>query len=57
LIQNNAATSARLHCAGMIEQALGRLEPVDLRDIWVSEATSFTPWLARPDRDHHPRDW
>src|SRR4051794_30001010 len=33
----------------MTEQILGRLERVDLRDIWVSEATSFTPWLARPE--------
>lgn len=29
---------------------LGRLEPVaDLRGIWLNEATSFTPWLARPE--------
>ena len=28
---------------------LGRLDPVDLRKIWISEATSFTPWLARPE--------
>jgi hypothetical protein len=33
----------------MTDQPLGRLERVDLRDIWVSEATSFTPWLARPE--------
>jgi hypothetical protein len=33
----------------MTEQALGRLERVELRDIWVSEAASFTPWLARPE--------
>ena len=33
----------------MTNQSLGRLERVDLRDIWVSEATSFTPWLARPE--------
>ena len=28
---------------------LGRLEPVDLRDIWTSEASDFTPWLARAE--------
>src|SRR3954451_24400591 len=33
----------------MTEQLLGRLERVDLRDIWLSDATSFTPWLARPE--------
>jgi hypothetical protein len=33
----------------MTEQQLGRLERVELRDIWLSEATSFTPWLARPE--------
>jgi hypothetical protein len=26
---------------------LGKLERVDLRDIWTSEASDFTPWLAR----------
>lgn len=25
--------------------ALGRLEPVDPRDVWPSEAQDFTPWL------------
>jgi hypothetical protein len=33
----------------MTNQQLGRLERVELRDIWTSEATSFTPWLARPE--------
>jgi hypothetical protein len=33
----------------MTDQQLGRLERVELRDIWISEATSFTPWLARPE--------
>jgi hypothetical protein len=33
----------------MTDQPLGRLARVDLRDIWITEATSFTPWLARPE--------
>lgn len=28
---------------------LGRLERVDLREVWDTEAGSFTPWLARED--------
>lgn len=30
-------------------QSLGRLQIVDLRDIWKTEATDFTPWLASED--------
>jgi hypothetical protein len=30
-------------------QSLGRLERVDLRNIWVSEAIDFTPRLARSE--------
>lgn len=28
---------------------LGKLERIDLRDIWLSEASHFTPWLAREE--------
>lgn len=28
---------------------LGRLERCELREIWMSEAADFTPWLARPE--------
>jgi hypothetical protein len=31
----------------MTVQPLGRLERLDLRNIWASEAVDFTPWLAR----------
>ena len=31
-----------------MNKALGTLQRVDLRDIWFSEATDFTPWLAEP---------
>lgn len=32
-----------------MQKSLGRLEKVDLRNIWVSEAAEFTPWLAQPE--------
>ena len=31
------------------ETELGRLERVDLREIWATEAQHFTPWLAREE--------
>jgi hypothetical protein len=31
----------------MTDNHLGRLERVELRNIWLSEASGFTPWLAR----------
>lgn len=33
----------------MTLQQLGRLTRVDLRNVWVTEAADFTPWLARPE--------
>lgn len=33
----------------MTAPTLGRFERVELRDIWISEAIDFTPWLARPE--------
>jgi hypothetical protein len=33
----------------MTDLRLGRLERIELRDIWLSEAMGFTPWLARAE--------
>lgn len=33
----------------MIKKSLGRLERVDLREIWTSESSDFTPWLAQEE--------
>jgi len=32
-----------------VGKPLGRLERVDLREVWISEAADFTPWLAQPE--------
>lgn len=31
----------------MTDQELGRIEEVDLREVWPNEAVDFTPWLAK----------
>ena len=33
----------------MTQEKLGKLEEVELRDIWESESSDFTPWLAREE--------
>ena len=33
----------------MASPALGKLEKVNLREVWLSEASSFTPWLAQEE--------
>jgi hypothetical protein len=32
-------------------KSLGRLERVSLRDVWLSEADDFTPWLFLKGRN------
>lgn len=33
----------------MNTKSLGRLQRVDLREIWSNESSGFTPWLAQPE--------
>lgn len=33
----------------MTAQNLGRLERIELRNVWKSESSDFTPWLAQPE--------
>ena len=33
----------------MSTKPLGRLHKVELREIWTSESSDFTPWLAQED--------
>ena len=42
-------TEWRLRTQYMTQNLLGRLERVELRRIWSSESSDFTPWLARED--------
>jgi hypothetical protein len=32
----------------MMQRTLGKLTKLDLRQVWLNEASSFTPWLAEP---------
>ena len=45
----NLDRSAGKRDRDMNDRTLGRLTPVKLRDIWSSEASDFTPWLAREE--------
>jgi hypothetical protein len=33
----------------MTNKNLGRLQKVELREVWISESTDFTPWLAQSE--------
>ena len=33
----------------MATKELGRLKEIDLREAWESEASDFTPWLAKEE--------
>jgi len=33
----------------MSTTSLGRLQKVELREVWLSESAGFTPWLAQPE--------
>jgi len=38
-----------VHLQSSTAPALGRLSQVDVREVWPSEANSFTPWLAQEE--------
>jgi hypothetical protein len=38
-----------VHVQSGIAPSLGKLSRVDVREIWINEAMSFTPWLAKEE--------
>ena len=49
LAAGTEASGNRKGAENMTTQRLARLERVDLRSIWTTEAQDFTPWLAQPE--------
>ncbi len=48
-MQTTRRDNTSVRGSAMNTKPLGRLERVDLRDIWVTEASDFTPWLAQKE--------
>lgn len=45
----DSLTKAAVASSTGLKNQLGRLQRHELRDIWISESSDFTPWLARPE--------
>jgi len=45
-VQNQLLITEKIN---IIKNMLGKLEKVDLRQIWQTEGQDFTPWLAREE--------